>query len=37
MTRFVMSTYYADEMTLTFGNSPTITGRENIAVALPRC
>src|SRR6476619_3689956 len=28
------STYYADEMTLTFGNSPTITGRENIAVAM---
>lgn len=26
--------YYADEMTLTFGNSPTITGRENIVVAF---
>ena len=34
MTRCRYSTYYADEMTLTFGNSPTITGRENIAVAM---
>ena len=26
--------YYSDEMTLTFGNSPTITGRENIVAAF---
>lgn len=26
--------YYADEMTLTFGNSPTITGRDNIVAAF---
>jgi ketosteroid isomerase-like protein len=27
-------TYYADNMTLTFGNSPTITGRENVVAAF---
>jgi len=27
-------TYYAEEMTLTFGNSPTITGRENVLAAF---
>jgi SnoaL-like domain len=26
--------YYADGMTLTFGNSPTITGRENVIAAF---
>ena len=26
--------YYADDMTLTFGNSPTIYGRENIVAAF---
>ena len=26
--------YYADDMTLTFGNSPTIRGRENIVAAF---
>ena len=28
------STYYADDMTLTFGNSPTITGRQNVIAAF---
>ena len=27
-------TYYADDMTLTFGNSPTVTGREAIVEAF---
>ena len=27
-------TYYADDMTLTFGNSPTIKGRENVLAAF---
>jgi ketosteroid isomerase-like protein len=27
-------TYYADDMTLTFGNSPTIQGRENVLAAF---
>ena len=26
--------YYADDMTLTFGNSPTIRGRENVVAAF---
>jgi ketosteroid isomerase-like protein len=27
-------TYYADDMSLTFGNDPTITGRENVVAAF---
>jgi limonene-1,2-epoxide hydrolase len=27
-------TYYSDDMTLTFGNSPTIEGRENVIAAF---
>lgn len=27
-------TYYADDMTLTFGNSPTISGREGVVAAF---